>query len=497
MTTSNPKIPGLSCSYRNLPKRFYTEASSSDFPEPSLLLFHENLAEELGLLESLNALTKDEKAKLFSGGIFPEGASPIAQAYSGHQFGYLNILGDGRAMLIGECQAPSGRLFDIQLKGSGRTPYSRGGDGKATLAPMLREYLISEAVHALGIPSTRSLAVVTTGEEIFRNEYLPGAVLTRIAASHLRVGTFEFAAMGSREDIRRLADYAIERHDPDLASQGPEKYLLFLRRVIERQAKLIAKWQLIGFIHGVMNTDNMTISGETIDYGPCAFMDSYEPSTVFSSIDSFGRYRYENQPAIGQWNLARFAETLIPLLDEEPQKALAAATAEVNAFKETFQTALQEGFSKKIGFYRTDPVSETLIRDLLALMQEQKADYTNTFIRLTKELCKEEDHPPEGTEPLFSQESFRQWKKRWREALFRQDENRDQAAALMQSVNPFVIPRNFRVEEVLEKALEGDLHPFTELLDVLRRPYACDPNLRKYQELPKVSMKNYRTYCGT
>ena len=331
----------LENSYESLPKRFYTYAEKSNFPKPNLVLWNEKLAKELEFPDSIG-LSDMEKAEIFSGNEFLDGTSPIAQAYAGHQYGYLNMLGDGRAMLLGEKVLSSGERFDVQLKGSGRTVYSRGGDGRSSLAPMLREYLISEAMAALGIPSTRSLAVVTTGEDIRRESLLPGAVLTRVASSHIRVGTFQFAASLEPSNLRALADYTIRRHFLHLANEKEdEKYRLFLRAVIERQASLIARWQSVGFIHGVMNTDNMAISGETIDYGPCAFMDEYNPKTVFSSIDRHGRYRYENQPPIAQWNLARFAETLLPLLSENEEEALLIANEEIMKFKPLYEEFAQ------------------------------------------------------------------------------------------------------------------------------------------------------------
>lgn len=490
----------LSDSYRALPEKFYSKGRKARFPDPEMILWNEKLAVELGLNLSTEGKDRITAAEIFCGNRFPPESSPISQAYAGHQFGYFTMLGDGRAMILGEQNTPQGDRYDIQLKGSGKTSYSRGGDGKATLAPMLREYLISEALHALQIPTTRSLAVVLTGEDVYRSGYLPGAVLTRIASSHIRVGTFEFAALGETSDIQALADYTIRRHYPKILEATPQAgenvYSLFLEKVVERQARLIAQWQSVGFIHGVMNTDNMTISGESIDFGPCAFMDAYDPETVFSSIDKYGRYRYENQPKIGQWNLARLADSFISLLDENKEKAIAVATEKILAYETKFHKFWIDIMNRKLGLPMCEE-SEKLVRELLDLMHENRADHTNTFVRLTLETGNEDGRYLEGTAALFSDEKFIRWKSRWINLRDAQGKNSGAVYAAMRSANPFVIPRNFKVEEVLQAALNNDMAPFNELLSVLQQPYRYDMQFKNYQELAKYSTENYKTYCGT
>ena len=371
----------LENTYINLPDIFYSKQKPSSVPNPQLVAFNYSLAKELKL--DIDYLTSKEGVEILSGNKVLEGTTPIAQAYAGHQFGYFTILGDGRAVLLGELITPKGERLDIQLKGSGETPYSRGGDGKASLGPMLREFIISEAMHGLNIPTTRSLAVVETGETVIRERLLPGAVLTRIASSHIRVGTFQYvASYGSTEELRSLADYAIERHYKELVNED-NKYLKFLKAVIEKQADLISKWQLVGFIHGVMNTDNITISGETIDYGPCAFMDTYNPNTVFSSIDRGGRYAYGNQPNIGAWDLARFAESLLPLLSENKDQAINLAQEGISEYPEIFKKKWLAGMRAKLGLFNEEVEDEALINELLSLMERYKADFTNTFRALT------------------------------------------------------------------------------------------------------------------
>ncbi len=400
------------------------------------------------------------------------------------------MLGDGRALLLGEQMTSSGERFDIQLKGSGRTPYSRGGDGRAGLGPMLREYIMSEAMHALGVPTNRSLAVVTTGEPVYRENILPGAVLTRVASSHLRVGTFQYAAKGtSVEDLQALADYAIERHFPGI-KEHDRPYLSLLGRVVERQADLIAKWQLVGFIHGVMNTDNMTVSGETIDYGPCAFMNAYDPETVFSSIDVGGRYAYGNQPPIAGWNLARFAETLLPLIEKDQEQAVSLAQDEVSRFPELFKQNWLEGMRSKLGLFSKEEEDESLIENLLTIMQRHEADFTNTFRALTLGKL-------EGSS-LFDAEDFSKWHEKWQERVSRQEVSKDSIQEVMRKSNPSVIPRNHRVEEALEAAVEHEEYSVMEkLLDVLADPYAYSPEQDEYTTLPAPSGRPYRTYCGT
>ncbi|MDQ0253511.1 uncharacterized protein YdiU (UPF0061 family) [Evansella vedderi] len=479
----------LKNSYGRLPKTFFSTINPTQVRSPELIIFNDTLASFLGL--KADALKGEEDGTaVFAGNQIPEGAEPLAQAYAGHQFGHFTMLGDGRAILLGEQMTPQGERMDIQLKGSGRTPYSRGGDGRAALGPMLREYIISEAMHALGIPTTRSLAVVTTGEPVYRETELPGAILTRVAASHLRVGTFEYAArFGTDEELRELADYAIKRHFSD-AEEDENPYLSLLNAVIKRQAELISKWQLVGFIHGVMNTDNVTISGETIDYGPCAFMNTYDPATVFSSIDRQGRYAYGNQPGIGGWNLARFAETLLPLLHEDEDQALEMAQDAISNYSKLFKSNWIGGMRAKLGIFNEEQGDEALIEALLGLMQKHSADFTNTFRNLTLGELSEME--------LFEAEEFKQWHKQWLERLARQDQSKDTSIELMQSKNPAVIPRNHRVEEALEAAVEQeDFSVMEQLLDVLSNPYELSPGKTEYCKLPDPSAGPYRTYCGT
>ncbi|MBO9610861.1 MAG: YdiU family protein [Paenibacillaceae bacterium] len=478
-------------SYIRLPELFYTPMAPSPVRAPSLVKLNERLASSLGL--DAEALAKGgEGAAIFAGNRVPEGASPLAQAYAGHQFGHFTMLGDGRALLLGEQITPAGDRFDIQLKGSGRTPYSRRGDGRAALGPMLREYIVSEAMHALGIPTTRSLAVAATGETIYRETELPGAVLTRVAASHLRVGTFQYAAQwGAAEDLQALADYAIARHYPDLPS-GDGRYVALLQAVCRRQAALIAKWQLVGFIHGVMNTDNMAISGETIDYGPCAFMDSYDPATVFSSIDTHGRYAYGNQPNIAAWNLARFAETLLPLLHEEEERAIELAEAELARYFDVYRGEWLAGMRAKLGLFGEEEHDQALAEDLLGLMQKHHADYTNTFRALSAEGMAESEAL------LFETSDFVQWRERWRARLARQEQSQEESRRLMRASNPAVIPRNHRVEEALAAAVErDDLSVMERLLAALADPYAYSPEQAEFSAAPAPSGRPYRTFCGT
>lgn len=475
-------------SYVALPKTFFTKRNPTPVPSPKLVILNYPLAESLGL--EAEALESDDGVMVFAGNKIPEGALPLAQAYAGHQFGHFTMLGDGRAVLLGEQITPKGRRFDIQLKGSGRTPYSRGGDGRAVLGPMLREYIISEAMDALGIPTTRSLAVVTTGQSIIRETELPGAILTRVAASHIRVGTFEYASQwGTIEELKALADYTLQRHFPEV-DDDENKYLSLLKEVIKRQASLIAKWQLVGFIHGVMNTDNMTISGETIDYGPCAFMDTYDPKTVFSSIDTYGRYAYGNQPAIGGWNLARFAETLLPLLHDDDEQAVKLAQDEVSNFIDLYESNWLAGMRAKLGIFNEEQQDKSLIEELLDIMKRYNADYTNTFRSLT--LDKREDME------LFDTEKFAQWYEKWQARLDRQEESKDSSHQLMRNSNPAVIPRNHRVEEALEAAVnEGDYSVMERLLSVLSKPYAHSSEQNDYTTLPPPSSCAYQTFCGT
>ncbi|OMP67033.1 protein adenylyltransferase SelO [Domibacillus epiphyticus] len=478
----------LDNSYTRLPQSFYTEHTPTAVRKPELAIFNDSLAESLGL--KAEELKSEEGAAVMAGSRIPDGALPLAQAYAGHQFGHFTMLGDGRALLLGEQISPQGVRFDIQLKGSGRTPYSRGGDGRAALGPMLREYIISEAMHALGIPTTRSLAVVTTGEPVIRETELPGAILTRVAASHLRVGTFQYAAkFGTEEELKALADYTLKRHYPEV-EENDDRYLSLLQEVIKKQAALIAKWQLVGFIHGVMNTDNMTISGETIDYGPCAFMDTYEPATVFSSIDLHGRYAYGNQPQIGGWNLARFAETLLPLLHDDEEQAVELAQEAISAFPELYQQNWLAGMRAKLGIFNEEEQDKSLVESLLSMMQKQRADYTNTFRALTFNQL-------EGI-ALFETPEFAEWQTLWQDRLSRQEESKASSQQLMQNSNPAVIPRNHRVEEALEAAVkQGDYSVMERLLAVLSSPYAHSSEQADYTTPPAPSTVPYRTFCGT
>lgn len=478
----------LENSYTDLPEVFYSRVNPTAVSSPKLVVYNTLLGESLGL--DTKAMTSDEGVAVFAGNKIPEGSQPIAQAYAGHQFGYFTMLGDGRAILLGEQITPQGERFDIQLKGSGRTPYSRRGDGRAALGPMLREYIISEAMHALGIPTSRSLAVATTGETVLRETELPGAVLTRVAASHIRVGTFEYAAQWcTTEELRTLADYAIQRHFPD-AQDDENPYLALLRGAVARQASLIARWQLVGFVHGVMNTDNMAISGETIDYGPCAFMDVYDPATVFSSIDTHGRYAYGRQPVIAVWNLARFAETLLPLLDEDQDQAVELAQNAVQQFKVLYESNWQEGMRAKLGIFSEEPGDGALIKELLELMHFFSADFTNTFRSLT---LNERD----GIK-MFESPEFSVWHEKWEARRKRQKESILASQELMRSSNPAVIPRNHRVEAALEAAVaHGDYSVMQKLVKVLSNPYAYSAEQQEYAELPEPSSCRYQTFCGT
>ncbi|TKI60248.1 YdiU family protein [Lysinibacillus varians] len=475
-------------SYARLPNSFYSHLQLNRVHAPKLAILNEAVAKSLGL--DYSALQQEDGIEVLAGNEIPKGSLPLAQAYAGHQFGHFNMLGDGRALLLGEQITPSGERYDIGLKGSGRTPYSRGGDGRAALGPMLREYIISEAMFALGIPTSRSLAVVTTGEPVHRETELPGAILTRVASSHLRVGTFQYAAQwGSDEELQKLADYAIQRHFP-MIEQTENRYLSLLQEVMERQAALIAKWQLVGFIHGVMNTDNMTISGETIDYGPCAFMDRYNPATVFSSIDRQGRYAYANQPPIGGWNITRFAETLLPLIHDDPEDAIALAQQVIEQYPQLYYTNWLAGMRAKLGLFNEEPQDAALIDELLTLMEKHEADYTNTFRSLTFQRC-------EGT-ALFDSMEFKKWYEQWQARRQRQEPSKAQSQQLMRDTNPAVIPRNHRVEEALEAAVtRGDYRVMDKLLQVLSQPYAHLAEQEAYATLPAPSNCPYQTFCGT
>jgi len=485
----------------------YVAWQPAPVPAPRLLFLNGALATELGL--DVASLRGPEAAALFAGNTLPTDSEPIAQAYAGHQFGGFSAqLGDGRALLLGEVIDRTGRRRDIAFKGSGRTPFSRGGDGKAAVGPMLREVLIGEAMHALGIPTTRALAVAATGETVYREATLPGAVLTRVAASHLRVGTFQFfAARGELDTLRRVADYTIARHDPALAG-APERHLALLRAVAGRQAELIARWMNVGFIHGVMNTDNMALSGETIDYGPCAFMEAYDPAAVFSSIDHGGRYAYGNQPQIARWNLARFAETLLPLMaeaDDEAaiQRAVAQAMDVIDAFPGLYAAALLRGQRAKLGLFAATPIDDAadaaLAADWLALLQAQSVDFTLAWRRLA-DAAEGREAPLRGL--LAEPQVLDSWIARWREHCARDEATlrcgSAERAARMRRASPWIIPRNHRVEEALSAATNDDLAPFERLLAALYRPFDEVPDLAPYAEpAPAEVTAGYQTFCGT
>ncbi len=472
--------------YVRLPDSLYVRHKPVPVKSLSIALLNRELARTLGL--DPGSLDSPEGAAIFAGNTLPVGADPIAQAYAGHQFGHFTMLGDGRAILLGEQVTPGGERFDIQLKGSGQTPFSRRGDGRAALGPMLREYIVSEAMHALGVPTTRSLAVVATGEPVQRETSLAGAVLTRVAGSHIRVGTFEYlAARGSTDDLRALAEYTMRRHYPEIVETGAP-FLGLLRSVMTGQARLVAQWLHIGFIHGVMNTDNVSLCGESIDYGPCAFMDAYDPATVFSSIDRDGRYAYGNQPSIAQWNLTRLAETLLPLMHEDEKKATDMAREALDEFPAMFRRAWIDGMRAKLGLFTKEDEDAVLAQDLLKLMQDNGADYTLTLRGLS------EDTPQA---PLFRNPEFMRWRLRWQDRLGRQTETFEDSRALMRTRNPAIIPRNHRVEEAITAATrENDFTRVKRLLAALADPFEDRPEHVVYRE-PAPFDPGYQTFCGT
>ena len=472
-------------SYIKLPKDFFVQQLPIEVSNPKLILLNEPLLKSLGL--DKEALSLLAWGNIFSGNQIPEKAYPIAQAYAGHQFGHFTLLGDGRAVLLGEQIRLDGERFDIQFKGSGQTPYSRRGDGRAALGPMLREYIISEAMHALNIPTTRSLAVVASGDVVMRDEVLPGAILTRVAKSHIRVGTFQFAStLNDVNKLKILADYTIDRHY-SACREEVNPYLAFLNAVIERQALLVSQWMHVGFIHGVMNTDNMSISGETIDYGPCAFMDRYHPETVFSSIDRQGRYAYANQAPIAQWNLARFAETLLPLIDQDTDKSIELASHSVNGFSDQFQKAWLKGMRKKIGLLDEEASDIDLINELLILMQKNKADYTLTFRHLSSDAILKD--------AIFEDVSFKAWHKKWLYRIQKQKEGEGTSRVMMLKHNPAVIPRNYLVEKALSLAVaDQDYRLLNDFIAALQKPYE---DSKLFSEPPLEEDKSYQTFCGT
>jgi len=481
----SPHSIPLESTYSTLPGVFFSKLSPTPVSEPELVIFNGKLAEEIGL--DLSELSEIERTELLSGNLVPEGTEPFAQAYAGHQFGNFTMLGDGRALVLGEHLTPSGQRLDLQFKGSGRTPYSRGGDGRAALGPMLREYILSEAMHTLGIATTRSLAVATTGERVMRENELPGAILTRIAGSHIRVGTFEFASLHEDKAITQaLLDYLINRHFPSIKNKENQA-LALLEATVEQQADLITHWMRVGFIHGVMNTDNMALSGETIDYGPCAFLDIFAPDTVFSSIDHNGRYAYANQPFIAQWNLARLAESLLPLMHDEREDAIGMAEDTLNAFESVYKAKWLSMMASKLGLTEASEEDEKFVTDLLDWMHENGADFTNTFRDLSSKQLPDEK--------AYSTESFQAWHTRWQKRLGKED--LDSSLALRKSVNPAVIPRNHKVEEALQAGEEGNLEPFHDLLKALENPYEDGDHLTPYQAPPKPDEKVLQTFCGT
>ena len=475
-------------------ENFYVFSEAATSPAPKLVQFNDSLAEELGLEASM--FNAESGSEIFSGNVIPEGAEPLAQVYAGHQFGgFSPQLGDGRALLLGEVTDTLGIRRDIQLKGSGQTPFSRGGDGKATLGPVLREYLIAESMHALGVPTTRALAAVTTGEVVNREKPLPGAILTRVAASHIRIGTFQFfAARGDTNKVRKLADYAIARHYP--AAAGVDNpYLSFFKSVAEAQAALVARWMSLGFIHGVMNTDNMTVSGETIDYGPCAFMDTYSAQTVFSSIDTQGRYAYANQPSILSWNLARLAETLIPLVDPDKDIATGLLTDAVQDVRRVYEAHWLNAMRLKLGLRTESPGDLDLINDLLSLMEDSYVDFTLVFRDLAKQLLGDNS----GTRQHFGTSAlFEAWSERWQTRLRSEGVSPEISASAMDRINPIYTPRNHKVEEALSAAVDhNDMRPFSRLLEILSQPFDEVEGREEYS-LPGPQLSTpYKTFCGT
>lgn len=471
---------------------FYVSCAGAESPNPELVKLNVSLAERIGLIN----VDPQALAQVLSGSEAPVGSSPLAQVYAGHQFGgFSPQLGDGRALLLGEVHDKEGERLDIQLKGSGKTPFSRGGDGKAVIGAILREYILSEAMYALDIPTTRALAVVTTGEPILRTQYLPGAVLTRVASSHLRVGTFQyFASRDEQAKVKQLADYAIARHYPELKS-SKQPYLDFLCAVRDKQAQLVAKWMLVGFIHGVMNTDNMTISGETIDYGPCAFMDNYAANTVFSSIDRDGRYAYSNQPVLAQWNLARLAETLLPLMSEDKNESIELATQAVTGFWDTYHEVWLSKMRSKLGLSSQEEGDLALCEQLLESMEGQDVDFTQLFRQLAEDL----ESGCNTSQSFFTDaKAFLIWRELWLTRLSRDELPVVDSISLMNVTNPLYIPRNFQVEQAIEAAEQrADYEPFEKLITVLTAPYTLQQGAEEYAKPAPKSFGPYTTFCGT
>ena len=473
----------LQSSYTQISDKLFSELKPDAVTNPSTVIVNNELAEKLGL--NLKGISEEDLSNLFSGNSLPHGSKPFAQAYAGHQFGQFTILGDGRAHIVGEQVTPDGEIFDIQYKGSGRTPYSRGGDGKAALGPMLREYLISEAMYYLGIPTTRSLAVVETGEKVYREVPLKGSILTRVASSHIRIGTFQFlAAHKDYEGMKSLLDFSIKRHFSNLKF-SENLAIEFIKAVMQKQINLIVEWMRVGFIHGVMNTDNSTISGETIDYGPCAFMDHYDANTVFSSIDTQGRYSFANQPSIIQWNLVRLAECLLPLIDKDEKRSIEIAQNLINTFSSLFKDKWLQMMKKKLGIKDQSEDDEELINNLIKWMQQKKPDFTNTFCNLMNY-----DH---ADDEEFEDDEFNNWKREWKERV-----ESKECLDVMMSCNPILIPRNYLVEEALSEAeTDGKFDKFNELNEIISSPYQLKKVNIKYLETPSKTNIPYKTFCGT
>jgi len=471
--------------YSKLSKTFREEIKPVPVHDPKLIILNKKLAEDLNL--NFSKIDNKNLAKLFSGNNLPEDTKTIAQAYAGHQFGHFTMLGDGRAVLLGEHLVNKDQRFDIQFKGSGRTSFSRSGDGRAVLGPMLREYIISEAMHSLNIPTTRSLAVVSTGEKVMRENLLPGAILTRVASSHIRVGTFQYiAAKQNLDELNILIDYTINRHYPEIKS-SKNKALDLLNLVMQKQCSLVVDWMRVGFIHGVMNTDNMAISGETIDYGPCAFMDTYDPKTVFSSIDKFGRYAFSNQPPITKWNLARFAECLVPLIHKNESEAIKVASEIIDNFQNIYEEKWLNMMRDKLGLFGKDQNDQKLINDLLSWMEINNADYTNTFCNLMNVNIEDKK--------VYEDQKFINWVKIWEKRVLMNNNLKEKSLDLMRNTNPTVIPRNHKVEEALNAANEDNIEVINKLLNVLSKPYSNQKNIENYQSLS--TDKEYQTFCGT
>tara|TARA_Y100000996_G_scaffold414649_1_gene406171 strand:+ start:1372 stop:2820 length:1449 start_codon:yes stop_codon:yes gene_type:complete len=470
-------------SYSKLPSKFYSKQLPEKVINPKKIYFNSNLALDIGL-ESLSEI---EILDYFSGNKIPKAAMPIAQAYAGHQFGHFTTLGDGRAILLGEQISPKNIRYDIQLKGSGKTPYSRRGDGRATLSSMLREYIISEAMHYLGIPTTRSLAIIQTGEKVYRDQIYDGGILTRVSSSHIRFGTFEFARkFCSKDDLEIFIKYVIDRHYPEISNADNSAIRLF-ELVMIKQIDLIINWMRVGFIHGVMNTDNMSISGETIDYGPCAFMNAYNPDTVFSSIDKSGRYSFGNQPNIMHWNLAIFANTLLPIISDNENKSIELIKEKLNKFSSIFSNNWYSMMYKKLGILEPIEKDKILVESLLELMKNYKADYTNTFAALTLN--------NRSNDSLFISNEFKKWRKKWKDRINFSD-NSTKIFKLMHRQNPLVIPRNHLVELALEQSINGNFKYLNDLLDLVSNPYNYKSNY-SFQDTPKGFDDSYKTFCGT